>query len=129
MLNYAYGMLYGMCESALLKVGIDPHIGIMHRDEYNRPVLVYDFIEQFRHWADYVVCHLCVQEVVDTDFFEVENQQFWLNQTGKRILIQSLNDYLNEVVVMEGLSRSRLNHIEFIAQKTATFLKTFSPLN
>jgi hypothetical protein len=30
---------------------------------------------------------------------------------------------------MEGLSRSRLNHIEFIAQKTATFLKTFSPLN
>jgi CRISP-associated protein Cas1 len=129
MLNYAYGMLYGMCESALLKVGIDPHIGIMHRDEYNRPVLVYDFIEQFRHWADYVVCHLCVQEVVDTDFFDVENQQFWLNQTGKRIVIQSFNDYLNEVVVMEGLSRSRLNHIEFIAQKTATFLKTFSPLN
>lgn len=129
MLNYAYGMLYGMCESALLKVGIDPHIGVMHRDEYNRPVLVYDFIEQFRHWADYVVCHLCMQEVIEDDFFDIENNQFWLNQIGKRVLIQSFNDYLNEVIILDGVSRTRLNHVELTAQKTATFLKTFSPLN
>ena len=67
---------------------MDPYIGVMHRDEYNRPVLVYDFIELFRHWADYVVCHLCLQQVVEDDFFEIENNQYWLNQIGKRILIR-----------------------------------------
>lgn len=128
LLNYAYGMLYGYCESALLKVGIDPHIGVMHRDEYNRPVLVYDFIELFRHWADYVVCHLCLQEVIEDDFFEITKEQYWLNQTGKRILIQSFNDYLHEIVMIDGLSRSRIHHLELTAQKLATYLKTFSPL-
>lgn len=136
LLNYAYGMLYAQCETALINVGIDPHIGIMHRDEYNRPVLVYDFIEQFRHWADYVVCHLYMQDIVEKDFFDVEyesenqeNAPYWLNNIGKRILIQSFNDYLNEIIVIDGLSRTRLNHIGMVAQKTATFLKTFSPLN
>lgn len=125
MLNYAYGMLYAACESALLKVGIDPHIGIMHRDEYNRPVLVYDFIEQFRHWADYVVIHLFLQEIIADDFFDIDKNQYWLNLTGKRILIQSFNDYLSELITLEGLSRSRLYHIEFKAQKLATLLKSF----
>jgi CRISPR-associated protein Cas1 len=109
----------------------------MHRDEYNRPVFVYDFIEQFRHWADYIVCHLCLQNIIDIDLFDIKpsddgrNREipFYLNQTGKRILIQSYNDYMNEIISIEGLSRTRLNFIEITAQKTATFLKSFSPLN
>ncbi|GAA4410216.1 hypothetical protein GCM10023187_34550 [Nibrella viscosa] len=125
LLNYAYGMLYGHCESALIQAGIDPFIGVMHRDEYNRPVLVYDFIELFRCWADYVVCHLCLQEIVFDEFFDIEQGQYWLNTTGKRILIQSFNDYLAEVVVIQSLSRSRLQHITLEAQKLASTLKKF----
>ncbi|MEA5461612.1 CRISPR-associated endonuclease Cas1 [Arcicella sp. LKC2W] len=123
LLNYGYGMLYAHCESALIRAGIDPAIGVMHRDEYNRPVLVYDFIEKFRHWIDYVVCHLCLQEVIFEEFFDVENQQFWLNTYGKRILIQSINEYLEELINLEGLSRSRLNHLELEAQRLASMLK------
>lgn len=123
LLNYAYGMLYSHCESALIRAGIDPAVGVMHRDEYNRPVLVYDFIESYRHYADYVVCHLCVQEVIFEEFFEVEKGQFWLNTDGKRLLIQCMNDYLNEVVNIQGLSRSRLTHLELDAQRLATQLK------
>lgn len=128
LLNYAYGMLYGQCESALIQVGIDPFVGVMHRDEYNRPVLVYDFIELFRSWADYVVCHLLLQEVVFDEFFDrsgspEEQGNYWLNTTGKRILIQSMNDYLAEVVSVEGLSRSRGQHLVLEAQKLATMLK------
>lgn len=125
LLNYTYGMLYGHCESALIKAGIDPFVGVMHRDEYNRPVLVYDFIELFRAWADYVVCHLLVQEVVFDEFFDREPTAdgYWLNTTGKRILIQSFNDYLAEIVTVAGLSRSRLNHLTLEAQKLASMLK------
>lgn len=123
LLNYGYGMLYAHCESALIRAGVDPAVGVMHRDEYNRPVLVYDFIEQFRHWVDYVVCHLCLQEVIFEEFFDIENTQYWLNTYGKRILIQSMNEYLNELVSLQGLSRSRLNHLELEAQRLASQLK------
>jgi CRISPR-associated protein Cas1 len=125
LLNYTYGILYGHCESALIQAGLDPFIGVMHRDEYNRPVLVYDFIEPFRHWADYVVCHLCLQEVVSEDFFEVELGVFWLGHIGKRILIQSFNDYLSEKITIEGLSRTRLTHLELEAQRLAAFMKKY----
>ncbi len=125
LLNYSYGILYGLCESALIQAGIDPALGVMHRDEYNRPVLVYDFIETYRHWADYTVCYLCVQEVIFEEFFDVENGQYWLNTAGKRILIQSFNDYLNEIVPLEGVSRSRQNHLQLDAQRLASLLKKF----
>lgn len=125
LLNYAYGMLYGQCEGALIRAGLDPAVGIMHRDEYNRPVLVYDFIEQYRAWADYVVCHLFLQEVVYDEFFEIQNAQYWLNNTGKRILIQSMNDYLEEVILLHNLTRSRLTHIDLEAQKLASQIKRF----
>ncbi|GAB2596489.1 hypothetical protein GCM10027190_50910 [Spirosoma areae] len=125
LLNYAYGMLYGQCESALINAGVDPFVGVMHRDEYNRPVLTYDFIEPFRAWADYVVCHLLVQEIVFDEFFDRENEMFYLNTAGKRVLIQSMNDYLAEVVAIgvSGLSRSRGQHIVLEAQQLASTLK------
>ena len=65
LLNYAYGILYGHIESALIKSGLDPYIGFFHRDEYNRPVLTYDVIEPFRrircidHQSVFGSSHLC----------------------------------------------------------------------
>ena len=64
LLNYGYGLLYGKIEGALIKSGIDPYIGIMHRDNYNRPVLVYDVIEIYRIWIDYVVYNLAGQNII-----------------------------------------------------------------
>lgn len=120
LLNYAYGMLYGKVEGALIKAGIDPYIGVMHRDEYNRPVLVYDVIERFRVWADYVVYGLAAQQVFTTDCYTVrEDGSFWLENSGKRILIQSFNDYLGEVIKIKGVERSRQVHIDLYAQSLA----------
>jgi len=123
LLNYAYGILYGKVEHALIRAGVDPFIGVFHRDEYNRPVLVYDVIEKFRHWADFVVCRLCRQEVIFIEFFDVEQGAFWLNTYGKRILIQAFADYMDEVIPMQKLERSRQTHIELAAQGLATFFK------
>ena len=124
LLNYAYGMLYGKVETALIQAGIDPYLGVFHRNEYNRPVLVYDFIENFRVWADYVVINLCMQQVIFIEFFIVENQVHYLNQHGKRILIQSFNDYFEEVIKFKGVDRTRDQHILILAQKLATQLKS-----
>jgi len=123
MLNYAYGILYSKVESVLIQAGIDPYIGIMHRDEYNRPVFVYDFIEPYRIWADYVVLHLCMQQIVFIEFFQIENHVFYLNAQAKRILIQSFNDYFEDPIKLNGVDRSRNGHLLLHAQKLATQLK------
>jgi len=120
LLNYAYGILYGKVEGALIKAGIDPYVGVLHRDEYNRPVLAYDVIEKYRVWADYVVFGLCLQEVVNEDCFTIkEDGSYWLEASGKRILIQSVNDYLSEIIKVKGMERSRESHIELHAHNLA----------
>lgn len=119
LLNYGYGMLYGKIEGALIKAGIDPYVGVFHRDDYNRPVLVYDVIERFRVWIDYVVIQLCLQEAVPPTCFLSRKGGVWLEGLGKRILIQSVNDYLAEVVHREGTERSRAVHLQQYAYQLA----------
>lgn len=115
MLNYGYGLLYSKIESALIKAGIDPYIGIMHRDDYNRPVLVYDIIEIYRVWIDYVVFSLLSQYVITDEHYSVRSDgSYWLETLGKRILIQSVNDFLDEVIDYKGVKRSRLTQISLI---------------
>lgn len=126
LLNYGCGMLYGKIEGMLIKCGIDPYVGVMHRDMYNRPVLVYDVIEKYRVWVDYVVYTLVCQRVITDEYYSVqEDGSYWLELLGRRVLIQSLNDYLDEVVDLEGLSRSREVHMFLFIQSFAQYLKGF----
>ncbi len=126
LLNYGYGLLYGKIEGALIKAGIDPYVGIMHRDDYNRPVLVYDVIEIYRIWVDYVVYSLVVQRVITDDYYSVrEDGSYWLEGLGRRVLIQSMNDYMEEVVTQRGVARSRTIQIQLYAQSLAQMFKKY----
>jgi len=125
-LNYGYGILYGKIEGALIKAGIDPYIGILHRDDYNRPVLVFDVIEEFRIWIDYIVMNLIVQDIVTDEFYSVrEDGSYWLENLGRRIIIQSVNDYLEEVVNMGGKERSRATQLQLYANALAQKFRSF----
>lgn len=124
MLNYGYGLLYGKIESALIRAGIDPYVGVFHRDNYNRPVLVYDVIERFRVWVDYVVFALACQRVVTDEYYSVGTDgSVWLENLGRRVIIQSINDYLDEVVVSGNKSQSRLTLISNYAHQLASTFK------
>lgn len=123
-LNYGYGVLYGKIEGTLIKTGIDPYIGVLHRDDYNRPVLVYDVIELYRIWVDYVVYSLVTQNAVTDEYYSVQSDgSYWLEPLGRRVLIQSLNDYLEETVEVKGLVRSRQHQIFLYAQNLAQQFK------
>lgn len=126
MLNYGYGLLYGKIEGALIKAGIDPYVGIFHRDDYNRPVLAYDVIELYRIWVDYVVYSLVIQRVITDDYYSVrEDGSYWLEGLGRRILIQSMNDYLEDIITQKGVSRSRIVQIQLYAQSLAQMFKKY----
>ena len=125
-LNYGYGILYGKIEGALIKAGIDPYIGILHRDEYNRPVLAYDVIELYRIWVDYVVFTLLAQNAITEECYSIRDDgSYWLEPLGRRILIQSFNDYLDETISKAGVVRSRVTHMNLYIQNLAQKLKRF----
>lgn len=48
MLNYAYSVLATEVWIALVKAGLDPWAGFLHKDNPRRPGLVYDLMEEFR---------------------------------------------------------------------------------
>ncbi len=125
MLNYGYGILYGKVEGALIKAGLDPYLGIFHRDDYNRPALVFDVIERYRHWVDYVMINIAQQEVIDTECIETDTTTgaIYFKAIGKRIIIQAVNDYLAEIVPYKNIERSRATIIE---QDAFTLAKTFT---
>jgi CRISPR-associated protein Cas1 len=126
MLNYCYGILYARVEGALLRAGLDPYIGLFHRDEYNRPVLVYDCIEKYRVWADYTVLHLAMQQVMHLDFFYLSDEGYLtIDEHARRILVRAFFDYLEEITEINNLERSRLHHIDLDCQQLATFFKNF----
>lgn len=125
LLNYSYGILYGKVEGALIKAGLDPYAGIFHRDDHNRPALVFDVIERYRLWADFVVIQLCRQQAIPPDCFHTdpESGACMLEPLGKRILIQAVNDYLAEVVEIDGQARARITHIDLQQHAFATWLQ------
>ncbi len=120
MLNYAYGILYGKIEAALIKAGIDPYIGILHREDYNRPVLTFDVIEKYRVWAEYVVIHLAMQKVINQDFYTVRDDgTYWIEQLGRRIIVQAMNDYLEDEVEVRNKKIKRIDLINKYAHDLA----------
>lgn len=137
LLNYLYGMLYAYVELALMKSGIDPHIGILHVDRYNRPTMVYDFIEAYRYWADTVALQLVFNDALTEDAFSVmpdfmkddegdpEVQGYWLAKAGKPVVVKSFLAFMDAYIPYKKVQQKRFVVLDLEAQTLATVLKKF----
>ncbi|MCP4438317.1 MAG: CRISPR-associated endonuclease Cas1 [Aureispira sp.] len=94
-LNYGYGVLYTQVESALIRAGISPYIGFLHRDGHQFKSMVYDFIEPYRFWVDQLVFRLFVKKKVSAKHCSKRGEGYWLNQQGKILLMNALYGVLN----------------------------------
>jgi CRISPR-associated protein Cas1 len=74
LLNYGYGILYGLIEQVILLAGLDPYGGFLHADRSGKPSLVLDLIEEFRPIA------------VDRLVFGLANRAFKIEQDEKGLL-------------------------------------------
>jgi CRISPR-associated protein Cas1 len=125
-LNYLYGILYGIIEVALIKAGIDPYMGVLHTDRYNSPTLVFDVIDQYRHWVDEIALDLFLKQAMPYSYFkEAPKDGLWLNYHGKDIIIDAFTKQINGIIEYNGNRRKRHSHIDLDAARMATMFKFF----
>jgi CRISPR-associated protein Cas1 len=97
LLNYAYGVLYSLVDRACLLSGLDPCIGLLHTDNYNKRSLVFDLIELHRVHAERVVVNLFAARRVRQELFDQKEGGFRLNAEGRALLLGELNEYLDRI--------------------------------
>lgn len=123
-INYLYAFLYSLVEQALFHAGLDPHLGILHADEYDRPTLAYDLIEPFRPWIDELVVDRLLREQVSAEAYEVFDEGVSLNNTGKQYWIPAFNEWMAQSIRWEKRQMARKAHIYRKADELADLLRT-----
>jgi len=48
LLNYGYGILYSQVYQTIIFAGLNPNISFLHNEQFGKPTLVFDLIEEFR---------------------------------------------------------------------------------
>jgi len=122
LLNYAYGVLYSKVEKACILAGLDPYVGIIHTDHYNKKSMVFDLIENYRIWADEVVVRLFAARKVKQDYFDKFENGLTLNREGKACLLEVLNEFLNEAIRYRRRNIKRTDIIQFDCHRIANQL-------
>lgn len=124
MLNYGYGVLYSMVEKACIIAGLDPYIGFLHTDNYNKKSLVFDIIEMFRTFVDEPVVHLFSKRKVKEEYFDAiqNNEGLSLNKEGKAVLIEALNETFEKTIKYRGRNIKTKNVIQFECHRIANKL-------
>ena len=122
LLNYGYGVLYSMVEKACIIAGLDPYVGFVHTDNYNKKSLVFDLIEPFRVLVDETVVYLFSKRQVKKEYFDKIRNGLTLNQDGKAVLIEALNKTLEKSVRYKGRNIKNKNIIQFECHRIANGL-------
>jgi len=121
-LNYCYGMLYGKVEKACILSGLDPFVGFLHTDNYNKKSLVFDLIEPFRIFAEQTVVYLFTGKKMKDKFFDSAEQAVTLNKNGKPVVVEAMNIFLEENVRYNRKNVKRRYIIQHEAHKMANIL-------
>lgn len=121
-LNYCYGVLYSKVEKACILAGLDPFVGFMHTDNYNKKSLVFDLIEPFRIFAEQVSVYLFTGKKAKEDYFDTRSGSTHLNQKGKPFVIDMLYKHLEERVRYRNRNVKRKHIISHEAHRMANIL-------
>lgn len=122
LLNYSYGVLYSKVEKACIIAGLDPYVGFIHTDHYNKKSLVFDLIENYRIWADETVVNLFASRKIKKELFDKIPKGYTLNKEGKAVLLTALNSFFDESIRYKSRNIKRNNIIQFDCHQIANSL-------
>lgn len=121
-LNYGYGILYSRVEKGCIISGLDPYVGILHTDGYNKMSFVFDMIEPFRVYVDRLVMKLFAAKTVKKRFFDNVYGGLTLNDEGKKYFIQHFNQYFDRKIRYRDRNIKLENIIQFDCHRIANSL-------
>ncbi len=110
-INYLYGMLRNQTESAVLSIGLDPALGIMHRDGYKMPSLFFDMMEPFRPVMDKLLITAILQNKMPADTLELRDDKYRITKQGRKTLISLFYEKLHARTLHNGITTNLQNHI------------------
>lgn len=119
LLNYAYGVLYSTVERACVLAGLDPYVGFVHTDHYQKKSLIFDLIECYRIWADTTVVGLFAARQVQKSLFDPLHNGLTLNKQGKAVLMERFGEYLEESVRYSNRNIKRRDIVQFDCHRLA----------
>lgn len=91
LLSFGYTLLTRAVESAIYTCGLDPYVGFLHADVYNRPSLALDLVEEFRVIVDGLVLYVCHRGLITLEDFRP-------GEEGERLLVMeraAVKKYVN----------------------------------
>ncbi|MDD3563196.1 MAG: CRISPR-associated endonuclease Cas1 [Candidatus Cloacimonetes bacterium] len=121
-LNYAYGILYSKTERALVIAGLDPYIGLLHSDNYNKKSFVFDFIEAYRTLADEPVFYIFTRGKCKPEYLEDIYKGVSLSTEGKKFFAPYILEYLDQIIRYRNKNRKKIDMIQTDAHSFANFL-------
>jgi CRISPR-associated protein Cas1 len=153
-LSFGYTLLAMGMESAVLRVGLDPMVGVFHMPDYGRPSLVLDLIEEFRPvMVDMLALRIVNRrEVAREDFEEFADdadalavgdepspaspagppesdpapgRPVWLGPTGRKIFFRAWGRRLRETHFYE-VRRQTLTLEEVMQQQVYQFARVLN---
>jgi CRISPR-associated protein Cas1 len=122
MLNYGYGILYSKVERALIIAGLDPYLGILHGDNYNKKSFVFDFIEPYRILIDEPVFYIFSRHKFNNEFIEPIYKGVTLTAEGKKFLAPVLLENFDTIIRYRNKNRKKIDMIQTDAHAFANFL-------
>lgn len=101
-LNYLYGIMYAKIKQMMYRCRLDPYIGIMHVDTYNKPTFVFDFFEGQRIHCEEVAYQLCSVRAISPDDLVLEGERRRLTKEVRSKLVSGYYARMNEKTVYEN---------------------------
>lgn len=127
LLSFGYTLLTDAMFTAIEVVGLDPYAGFFHIDQYSRPALALDLVEEFRPLVvDSIVLRLVNNCMLrDRDFSVGDDSGVYLTRRGLRVFFNQYIKRLNTAVThpLAGRAISYQKCFEVQARQMRKFIE------
>lgn len=127
-LSLGYSLLTQACFTALETVQLDPYLGYLHTEQYGRPALALDLVEQFRApIVDSLALWLFNRHILQEEQFEHDPQTggIVLTNAGLKIFFHQYSHRLESEIAYRTIKRniSYRKLLEYQARQLARYIQ------
>ncbi len=114
LLSFAYSLIFGEMQTALLEEGLDPHPALLHDLRPNHPALASDLVEPYRVLvADRFVLRVVnTRQVKPEDFERQSTGAVYLTGPGRKVFLSAYEAFMDRAMAgaRGGVTPRRLIH-------------------